>query len=898
MIKYKLIATVGISLIFAINASSEISMNYRDSELVGAKSTIKQSSVKSSSFDESKAPFIPPGWRYPRYNAIGHSCLKAGSTVRTGNEMKLVKTISDVSSILTGDVDGDGKLEMVTVNASEGSLGNTLKIYGSDGSIKRSVTLPLSQCRVTMLEDVDNDGAMEIFIGSGYASQISAYIYNGNGTLLKEFRNQHIGWYDDMQIYPIAFSNGKLIVLYTCGWAFVPRGLGAFDYTTGAELWYYQIGPITGISSIDDMDRDGLLDITLSTGTVHNGVTGNGTTDGDCYVIVVNENGVGKLTTKYSSPSDGDAEGLFADINGDGKSEIIGFKGFNQRYYSGQSRIQIFDRSGNVLKTFYGPQNRTFKGNSWIMGSFAVGDLDGNGALEIVTTAITEDTTPNVTTTFVLDTNLNKIAESNVDGEVRFIGDINGDGNMEVVIISQSGILRILDRNLNQLSEIKVGDKSGEVIASDLDGDGRIELLCRNDQLYILGFSDPVFKLQVSSTNPTNGVVITSSTGHAGTTEYSLDIPQNSTVNLQAPLYIGSLNNRKRFSNWSGSITSTNLSVNFLLNWDKAVTANYVDDPETKILRVVGDLTFDSVPVGGNRVKTITIWNDGNSVLTVTSIDCPQGFSATPQSFILSPGSSQAVEVTFAPTSSGINLGLFIINSDKTSGNNTLVCFGQVGCSYSLSSQNWSAPAAGGSVNITVNCANGCSWNVSNPCSEWVTVNPLNGNGSGVVTITVAQNSTGSQRDCVLTIAGQSFQINQSAAENLVVATQGGSRYSIPGTNTIYCSFAYPAGRQIYSLIWRPILPPHFILLDAQGDGDPVVFNDEIVFINFTGSNPITFSYQVAVSEQSAPTNQLQAEVEYMLNGMINSETIYASPNPLIIREISLNSADYRSLGH
>jgi hypothetical protein len=86
--------------------------------------------------------------------------------------------------------------------------------------------------------------------------------------------------------------------------------------------------------------------------------------------------------------------------------------------------------------------------------------------------------------------------------------------------------------------------------------------------------------LTVNSINPISGVVISSSSGHGGTTSYSLSVPLGSNITLTAPQYIGSGMTRKIFSNWSGDVSSTNRTITVNLAENRNVTANYVNDPD------------------------------------------------------------------------------------------------------------------------------------------------------------------------------------------------------------------------------------------------------------------------------------------------------------------------------
>lgn len=90
----------------------------------------------------------------------------------------------------------------------------------------------------------------------------------------------------------------------------------------------------------------------------------------------------------------------------------------------------------------------------------------------------------------------------------------------------------------------------------------------------------------------------------------------------------------------------------------------------TRIIRLEGDLNFDSVQVGSTSQKTLTIYNDGNSTLTVTNIDYPTGFSGD-WSGDIPAGSYHDVTVTFTPTQVKIYDGTLTVSSNKTSGANT-----------------------------------------------------------------------------------------------------------------------------------------------------------------------------------------------------------------------------------
>ncbi len=89
---------------------------------------------------------------------------------------------------------------------------------------------------------------------------------------------------------------------------------------------------------------------------------------------------------------------------------------------------------------------------------------------------------------------------------------------------------------------------------------------------------------------------------------------------------------------------------------------------------------------------------------------------------------------------------------------------GAAPCTYSLSatSTNVVATANTGSVNVTASASN-CTWSATSN-SNWVTITAgASGTGNGAVSFSVSANS-GAARSGTLTVAGQTFTINQAAA--------------------------------------------------------------------------------------------------------------------------------------
>jgi len=104
----------------------------------------------------------------------------------------------------------------------------------------------------------------------------------------------------------------------------------------------------------------------------------------------------------------------------------------------------------------------------------------------------------------------------------------------------------------------------------------------------------------------------------------------------------------------------------------------------------------------------------------------------------------------------------------------------------------------------------------------------------------------------------------------------------------VECTFAYPAGRQLESLLWIPELPDGWRLVSAVGEGDPQVelLQGDITFFGDLSSSPVVFRYTVEVPAGTKGPVALAGQVEYALNGMFNPSVTRALPDPLVVPEM------------
>ena len=103
----------------------------------------------------------------------------------------------------------------------------------------------------------------------------------------------------------------------------------------------------------------------------------------------------------------------------------------------------------------------------------------------------------------------------------------------------------------------------------------------------------------------------------------------------------------------------------------EGISSNGID---SRILRIGTLNNFSEVSIGESKTETLTLYNDGNSPLSITNIYLHPSivefysFEKIWNDDILA-GESKEISITYTPTKEGVQQGLLYIRSNKTSGN-------------------------------------------------------------------------------------------------------------------------------------------------------------------------------------------------------------------------------------
>ncbi len=375
--------------------------------------------------------------------------------------------------VVTGDVNGNGSPEIVYTS------NNTLYVLDCEGNKLWSKSLNfIDKYRRCTLDDVTGDGIKEIIVGTRINSTLKLLIYDGAGHLIKEI-SQTEGVSQDNCILNRAVldidndDDLDVVAWRLSGYDLWSRGVEVFDYNTGNSNWFYSFGPGITTMSIADITGNTNQEILIGTFGPSNGHSVNGFADNKCYAICWDSEGNLLWSREFEGSGFVDTEVSVDDLDGDGKNEVIytshqhGWGPWNGNL----GRIYLLNpENGEILKEYNAGKPIVVNG---------IADFTDNGSKEILVNYKDESTQTGKILMF--DKQLNLIHEYAVEGSmlrVSAINDINGDGNLEIIVNRLiGGQLMILDAKLNELWKLDYPDGLSDVIPTDLDGDGLNELI-------------------------------------------------------------------------------------------------------------------------------------------------------------------------------------------------------------------------------------------------------------------------------------------------------------------------------------------------------------------------------------------------------------------------------------
>lgn len=279
---------------------------------------------------------------------------------------------------LSGDMDGDGRTDIIHLWNNNGALG--MHVYRSTGTsyVNAFTSGNMGQgpwALAWLTGDMDGDGLTDILQPWNNNGQLGLIVYRSTGTgYTTAFSSSNMGAGSPAVAWRTGDADGDgrtdLIQLWNNnGWL----GLTVFRSTgTGYSLWFNNSNMGQGSPArawlTGDMDGDGRTDIFQPWN--NNGTLG---------LIAYRATGTG-YATAFASGNMGQGSGAFAwlvgDMDGDGRSDI--FQPFNN---SGALGMIVYRSSGTGFATAFASGNLGAGSGSAL---WQTGDLNGDGLTDIL----------------------------------------------------------------------------------------------------------------------------------------------------------------------------------------------------------------------------------------------------------------------------------------------------------------------------------------------------------------------------------------------------------------------------------------------------------------------------------------------------------------------------------
>ena len=441
--------------------------------------------------------------------------LASGSTFLAPVPLVTPDTVYDTCGDSAGDLNGDGKPEIVSVNCGNNTL--TVYVNNGDGSFATGVYYDNAfdtyvYPGTAAIADLNGDGNNDIVVGNSYGGSITVFSGNGDGTVASPAVGFDTGGYPWTEPLVADFNgDGLMDVIVPDDWFSLVYLQGYGDGTFRAGVSYDLPQSFTEYAysysvASGDFNGDGIPDIVA-------GQDGNVNSPG-VVVYLSNANGTMQPGITYGTSSSL-AYVTVADFNGDGKLDIAATDSVN-------GVVQILLGNGDGTFTM-GQSYATDTAGSPDPTNLVTGDFNKDGKVDL---AIVNSGSRTVGVLLgVGDGTFGQLTNYQLNGDPYGIAaaDLNGDGFVDLAVAAyndSSSNVDILLANSDSSGtfqaemDIATGTGFPEYVAlGDLNGDGKLDVAVTmvDGPLYYgalvvaLGNGDGTFQAPVAYPSSTQG---------------------------------------------------------------------------------------------------------------------------------------------------------------------------------------------------------------------------------------------------------------------------------------------------------------------------------------------------------------------------------------------------------
>ncbi len=417
-------------------------------------------------------------------------------------------------AVVTADLNGDGKLDLVIANAAANNI--SVLLGNGDGTFQAARTYATGAApQSSAVGDLNGDGKLDLVTANEGDNTVSVLLGNGDGTF-QAAKGYAVG------AQPVSVAVGDFdgkpdIVTANQGSDSVSLLPGNGDGTFATAQTAGTFGAPAASVAVGDFNGDGKLDLAATTrgtdgfwGGYYSSYYYSGNSPA-VTVLLGNGNGTFATGISYTLPSPFEVPPssyappsvAAADLTGDGKPDLVVTD-------AGDGAVDVLPNNGNGL--FTAPTSFSTGGSS--PDSVALADVNANGKLDI----ITADTGDNAVSM------LPNVGNGNFGSPYTFpvgsgpaavaAGNFNADGRTDVAVANSgsNNVSVLLNNGSWPLLQVTATDaQTGAAISSTTAGQSFNFTVTAEDQFgnVLTGFSDTIS----FSTSDTQGTIIDPATG-------------------------------------------------------------------------------------------------------------------------------------------------------------------------------------------------------------------------------------------------------------------------------------------------------------------------------------------------------------------------------------------------
>jgi len=418
----------------------------------------------------------------------GNISVLLGNGDGTFQSPKAFQAGAGPASLAVGDLNGDGKLDLATVDQWSNTV--TVLFGNGDGTFQAFVpySLGTSHAATVAVASLRKNGTADLVVTCDDVT-VRVLLGNGDGTFQSpQSYGTRAGTFLGPPIIADFNGDGNLDIAFADGAGMAGVLLGNGDGTFGTELVF---GTGNSPSSVvaADFNGDGKLDLATADGW------GNTVT-----ILFGNGDGTFQARNDYPLPGSLTATAL-ADLNDDGKLDVAVVTPCGTTSGCSAGTVSILAGNGD---TTFGVPNVFASGSG--ASSIAVGDFNKDGTLDLVTGNYFVSEYPyegsNLFGMSVLLGNGDGTFQTHMDspggqtddlgyseGASIAVADLNGDSNLDVVATGPGiGAMVWLGNGDGSFQPgvpyTNTGGGSSALVLGDFNGDGNLDLVVANGMQY------------------------------------------------------------------------------------------------------------------------------------------------------------------------------------------------------------------------------------------------------------------------------------------------------------------------------------------------------------------------------------------------------------------------------